>query len=105
MAQHDKETTRDVDDVPPVLLYLFEDRQIAVLRRGRDHAGQGWGLTEFDRVDVFERVEVDDHARLAFRYLSRQKTVPVARAWRALHVSSAASMQTGWWYCPIGGLL
>ena len=43
-------------------------------------------LTELDRVDVLERVEVDDHAMLALRDLFRQKAVPVTRAWRSLHV-------------------
>src|SRR6516164_2829994 len=97
MAEHDEEATRDVDELMAPLFFvgLLQDRQIAVFRREGDHVGQGWGLTKPDRVDVFERVEVDDHAMLTLRDLFRQKAVPVARAWRALHVfgSHAAAFQ------------
>ena len=34
------------------------------------------GLTELDRVDVFERVEIDDCATLSVRDLFRQKAMP-----------------------------
>src|SRR6267142_3076618 len=72
MAEHDEEAARDVDDLQMILVCFLQDRQIAVFRCGADHAGQGWNLTELDRVDVFERIEIDDHAILAFRDLSRQ---------------------------------
>src|ERR1700757_1633381 len=42
-----------------LLLCFLQDRRIAVLRRQADHAGQGWDLTELDRVDELERVEID----------------------------------------------
>ena len=86
MAEHDEKAACDVDDLQMVLICFLQDRQIAIFRRGGDHAGQGWSLTELDRVDVLERVEVDDHARLAFRDLFGQKTVPVVRTWRPLDV-------------------
>lgn len=68
------------------LMSVPVSRTSAVVRRKRDHAGQGWGLTELDRVEVSERVEIDDHTMLAFSDLARQKAMPIARAWRALHV-------------------
>ena len=71
MAEHDEEAARDVDDLQMILVCFLQDRQIAIFRREGDHAGQGWNLTELDRVDVFERVEVDDHAMLALRDLFR----------------------------------
>src|ERR1700730_3101183 len=86
MAEHDEEAARDVDDLQMIVVCFLQDRQIAVFRRGCNHAGQGWNLTELDRVDVFEGIEVDDHAMLALRNLFRQKAVPIVRAWRALHV-------------------
>src|ERR1700730_18064449 len=86
MAEHDEESPRGVDDLQMILVCFLQDRRIAIFRREGDHAGQGWNLTELDRVDVFERVEVDDYATLPLRDLFRQKAVPVARAWRALHV-------------------
>ena len=86
MAEHDKKPARDIDDLQMILVCFLQDRQIAVFRREGGHAGQGWSLAELGRVDVLECVEVDDHASLALRDLFRQEAVPVARAWRSLHV-------------------
>src|SRR6516164_1516339 len=63
MTQHDEKAAGDVDvPLPPFFLGgLLQDRQIVVFRRGCDHACQGWDLTELDRVDVLECVEIDDH--------------------------------------------
>src|SRR6266581_3531597 len=49
-------------------------------------SGQSGDPPELDGVDVLERVEVDDHAALALRDLFRPNTVPIARAWRTVHV-------------------
>jgi hypothetical protein len=65
MAEHDEKAARDVDDLQVVLIRFLQDRQSAVFRREADHARQGRDLPELDRVEVFERVEVDDHAMLA----------------------------------------
>src|SRR6516162_1735514 len=86
MAEHDKEPARDIDDLQMILVCFLQDRQIAVSRREGDHAGQGWSLAELDRAEVLECVEVEDHASLALGDLFRQEAVPVARAWRSLHV-------------------
>ena len=55
-----------------------------MFRREADHARQGGDLPELDRVDVLERIEVNDHAMLALRDLLRQKAVPIAGAWCSL---------------------
>src|SRR6478672_7547236 len=55
MAENDEEAARDVDDLQIILVCFLQDRQIAIFRREGDYAGQGWNLTELDRVDVFER--------------------------------------------------
>src|SRR5271165_1191646 len=87
MAERDEEAARDIHNLlTPFWSGFLQDRQIAVFWCEGGHAGQGWNLTELDRVDVLERVEIDDHAMLALRDLFRQKAVPVTRAWRAQHV-------------------
>ena len=78
MAEHDEETARDVDDPRAPFRGFCQDRQVAVFRCESSHAGQGWDLTELDRIDVFERVEINDHAILALRDFMGLQPVPVA---------------------------
>jgi hypothetical protein len=87
MAKHDEEAARDVyDPRTPLPVGFLQDRQIAVSRCEGSHAGQGWDLAELHGIDVFERVEIDDHAFLALRDFVRHEPVPVARAGRPHYV-------------------
>src|ERR1700687_5920018 len=57
---------------------------LRALRDGADQSGQGRHLAEPGGVEVFERVEIDDHAVLALRDLARQQPMPIAGAGGAL---------------------
>src|SRR5216683_2792041 len=94
VTQHCEERAGNVDAADAARVGLFER-----LRPGRraaigKHAGQGRLLAELDGVDVFEVVEVGDHAALAFRDLFGSEAVPIARARHALDVDrlQAASL-------------
>src|ERR1700680_3100372 len=86
VAEQDEERAGDVDENLVALRGFRHDVQIAILRDGADHARQGRHLAEPDGVKVFERVEIDDHAALAFCDLARQQPVPIAGARGALNV-------------------
>src|ERR1700732_634881 len=86
VAEQDEERASDVDETLVSLRGFRQDGQIAILRDGADHARQGRHLAEPDGVKVFERVEIDDHAALAFCDLARQQPVPIAGARDALNV-------------------
>src|ERR1700730_15755793 len=80
VAQHYEQPAGDIDHGRSELfMSLFQDRQIAVFLGEAHHAGQGVDLTGLGGIDVFERVEIDDHALLALRDLVRGQPVPVAR--------------------------
>ncbi|MGA8616386.1 MAG: hypothetical protein WB760_32765 [Xanthobacteraceae bacterium] len=51
-----------------------------------EHAGEGRHLAEFLRVQVFERVEVDDDSALALGHFIGPDAMPIAGARRALDV-------------------
>jgi hypothetical protein len=64
----------------------LQQRQRSIFGSESYLAGQGRHLTKPGWIEVFERVEVDDHEVLSLGDLGRKETVPVARAGRPLHV-------------------
>src|SRR5271163_650134 len=96
MAEHGEECTDNVDDLlAPLGCSLLQARYVSLFGSQADHTGEGRHLAEPGWIEVFECVEVDDHAVLALGDLGRQKTVPVARSGRPLHVfrAHAASLE------------
>src|SRR5438067_1249686 len=78
MAQHREEPAGDIDKVLVALGGFLQDRQAPVCWRWPHHPGECRHLAELHRVDVFEGVEIDDHAALALRDLAIDNSAPIA---------------------------